>query len=499
MALSKDEAQRRLIGLHRFGLGARPGSAPTGDARELISQELRDPAAALVTEPGLMTTQAALQASFAEQRDVQRMRSQSRDEAREMRVARGRQRTMPDGDGQPSMGAPGMMAEGQAGSMAAAANRPQQEQPNVERDVYRAEAMARIKKAHEFPVGYVERLVLFWSNHFCVSAQKGQLVRATAGAMERECIRPHVLGHFSDMLLAVEKHPAMQVYLDNRQSVGPNSRAGQNRRLGLNENLAREILELHTLGVNGGYSQADVTSLARILTGWGFVGGQAEPERQGRFEFTPNRHEPGEHVVIGRGFPDTGAAQGEHALQFLARHPATAKHVATKLVRHFVSDTNPPAALIAKLAKVFSESDGDLAKVSRTLVEDEYAWNAPLTRMRNPYEWLAAITRIGGPPQNFGQVIGPLNQMAMPVFTVPGPNGYPETNAHWMSPEAMRNRLDLSAIIARRLSGRFNPSELAVGLFDTALSAETAQAIRRAESREQGMAILLMSPEFLMR
>ena len=191
------------------------------------------------------------------------------------------------------------------------------------------------------------RLVMFWSNHFCVSANKGP-VRGMAGAYEREAIRPHVLGRFVDMLLAVERHPAMLVYLDNHVSIGPNSRAGLNRGLGLNENLAREILELHTLGVGGGYTQEDVTNLARILTGW-TVANLANPVGEpGRFFFAPARHEPGAWTVLGKRYGEAGMAAGEAVLRDLARHPATARHIARKLARHFVS-AEPPAALVARL------------------------------------------------------------------------------------------------------------------------------------------------------
>jgi uncharacterized protein (DUF1800 family) len=301
------------------------------------------------------------------------------------------------------------------------------------------------------------------------------------------------------MLLAVEKHPAMLVYLDNRQSIGPNSRAGRNRKLGLNENLAREILELHTLGVDGGYTQADVAALARIITGWTLAGPAEQLGPVGAFVFAANRHEPGDQTLLGKVYPDTGVEQGEKALRDLARHPSTSVHIARKLVRHFVSDEKPPAALIDRLAKVFRETDGDLAEVSRALVGHDDAWKGDLAKVRNPYEWLAAIVRFAGAPREFGQVLQPLNLMGMPLWTVPGPNGFPDAAAHWASPESLRTRLDIAAAIARRIGDRFNPSDLAAGLFDSALSTETAQAVRRAESKHQGLAILMMSPEFQRR
>jgi uncharacterized protein (DUF1800 family) len=391
------------------------------------------------------------------------------------------------------------MTNGVSDGMMAAPQPGQAQQPQVEQIIYRNEAMARIRKATEPDIGFGERLVLFWSNHFCVSVGKGQIARATAGALEREAIRANVFGKFSDMLLAVEKHPAMLFYLDNRQSVGPNSRAGKYRKVGLNENLAREILELHTLGVDGGYTQADVTSLARIITGWTFVGPQERLGPAGSFVFTANRHEPGDQLLLGKTYPDAGVEQGEKALRDIARHPSTAQHIARKLVRHFVSDDAPPQQLVDRLARVFRDTDGDLAEVSKALVSHDDAWKGELRKLRTPYEYLAAIARFAGPPRDFGQILGPLNALAQPLWAVPGPNGYPDTAEHWGSPESMRARLDMSVVIARRLGDRFNPSELADRLFDAAVSQETAQAIRRAESKHQGIAILLMSPEFQRR
>lgn len=485
MALSPDEARRAHMALQRFGLGAKPGglsAALAKDPRGALRQETFDATKLFIDDPLLLTTQQALQKHFEEAAVERTRRETSRDEQREMRVARSRLSSE---------------ATSGEGMMAPAAEAPQQ--PQIEQVIYRNEALARIRKAAEPTIGFAERLVLFWSNHFCVSVSKGQIARATAGALEREAIRAHVFGKFSDMLLAVEKHPAMLFYLDNRQSVGPGSRAGRNRKVGLNENLAREILELHTLGVDGGYTQADVTALARIITGWTFVGPQERLGPAGSFVFTANRHEPGDQTLLGRTYVDSGVEQGEKALRDIARHPATATHVARKLVRHFVSDTAPPPALVERLATVFRDTDGDLAEVSKALVSHDDAWKGELLNMRTPYEYLAAVVRFAGAPKEFGQVLGPLTTLAQPLWAVPGPNGFPDTTAHWASPESMRARLDMSAVIARRLGDRFNPSELADQLFDKALSSDTAQAIRRAESKHQGMAILLMSPEFQRR
>ena len=237
---------------------------------------------------------------------------------------------------------------------------------NVIQKTYRAEALARLQRAMIADCGFTERLVTFWSNHFCISASKGELARIWAGSFEREAIRPHVLGRFGDMLKAVEQHPAMLFFLDNQQSLGPDSRAGQNRKRGLNENLAREIMELHTLGVGGGYTQDDVTSLARIITGWTFAGRQGQLGTPGTFVFNANAHQPGAQPLLGKTYADAGVAQGEAALADIARHPSTAKFIATKFARHFVAD-EPPPALVTRLQEVFRKSDGDLRALATTL------------------------------------------------------------------------------------------------------------------------------------
>ena len=240
--------------------------------------------------------------------------------------------------------------------------------PPLPQQLFQDEAKARFDAALGADLGFVERLVWFWSNHFCISADK---IVEMPGPFEREAIRPHVLGRFSDLLLAVESHPGMLFYLDNIQSMGANSIAGINRDKGLNENLAREILELHTLGVRSGYTQADVTSFANVITGWTWIPPE-QPVHGGEFAFVPRLHEPGAKTVLGKVYPDTGAAQGRAVLADLARHPATAQHIAQKLARHFVAD-EPPPSLVAKLAKTFSDSDGSLKAVAKTLVTaDEF-------------------------------------------------------------------------------------------------------------------------------
>jgi uncharacterized protein (DUF1800 family) len=382
------------------------------------------------------------------------------------------------------------------------APKPQQQPPqplNVIQKTFRAEALARLQRAVMSDCGFTERLVVFWSNHFCISANKGGLARMWAGSFEREAIRPHVLGRFADMLKAVEQHPAMLFFLDNQQSLGPDSRAGVNRQRGLNENLAREIMELHTLGVGGGYTQDDVTSLARVITGWTFVGRQGVLGPPGSFVFNANAHQPGAQRVLGKIYEAGGVAQGEAVLADIARHPSTAKFIATKFVRHFVAD-DPPPALVAKLQDVFTRTDGDLKSLATALVDSDDAWRAPITKVRSPYEYLVATGRLlARVPEDPGTYLNGLNVLGQPLWSPAGPNGFPDTNAAWAAPEGLKLRLDLAAQAASRAGNNIDPRDLLELAFADAASLETRQTIARAESRQQALALLLMSPEFQRR
>jgi uncharacterized protein (DUF1800 family) len=339
---------------------------------------------------------------------------------------------------------------------------------------------------------------MFWSNHFCVSAAKNQ-VRAMAGAYEREAIRPHITGRFVDMLLAVEQHPAMLLYLDNHLSFGPNSPAGRNRNKGLNENLAREILELHTLGVDGGYKQADVTNLARLITGWS-IAGLGDRGETGKFVYGVNRREPGAFAVLGKTYNDPTVEAGRAVLRDLATHPSTARHIARKFAAHFVSDP-PPPALVAKLETSFKATGGDLGALARTLVTADEAWAAPATKVLPPNDWLIAMIRGIPMPQRprSAEIVRLSNQLGQPLWSVPSPKGWPEANEAWAAPAPMRERLRISEILARQTDRLADPRQLAEALFGPSLRPETREAIARAEAREQGIQLLVMSPEFQRR
>ena len=258
-------------------------------------------------------------------------------------------------------------------------------------------------------------------------------------------------------------------------------------------------MELHTLGVGGGYSQQDVTSLARIITGWTFAGRQGQLGTPGNFAFNANAHQPGSQRLLGKIYEDNGVAQGEAALADIARHPSTAKFIATKFGRHFVAD-DPPPALVAQLQYGFSKSDGDLKKLAMVLVDSDEAWQAPLTKMRSPYEFLVATGRlVGRIPEDPTRYLGGLNLLGQPLWSPAGPNGFPDTNAAWAAPEGMKLRLDISAQIASRLADGVDPRELLELATGDAVSVETRRTVERAESRQQALTLLLMSPEFQRR
>jgi uncharacterized protein (DUF1800 family) len=473
-----------LTALNRFGFGARGDgdlAAASADPRGFLEAELRQPGIALLDGPGLGQTPKLLQALFAEQEQ----RRQEREKTGRTNVALAMQ--MVQGAEPPPPPAPEMAQPAQKPD----ARRP----PSVEQQAYRSEALARFQRAASSRAGFVERLVCFWSNHFCVSVAKGGFVRAAAGAYEREAIRPHALGRFADMLAAVEQHPAMIFYLDNQQSIGPSSRAGQNRKRGLNENLAREIMELHTLGVDGGYTQADVTALAHIITGWTFVGRQGRAGEPGSPIFFADYHEPGAQTVLGKNYVQPDRAQGLAALEDFARHPATARHIATKFARHFVAD-DPPPALVDRLARNFRATDGDLKALATTLIESPESWAAPAAKLRSPYEFAVAIARLTGRvPTDPGPLLGGLNSLGQPLWSPPGPNGFADTAAALVSPEGMKARLDLSWQVASRIQDVADPVALLDKIAGPAATQDTRQALSRAESRQQALAMLLMSPE----
>lgn len=431
----------------RFGLGPAPQEAPSprADLRGwLLAQAGRTPAPP--QGQGLPSTEEAVGLFFARQREI-------RAAAREGREAR-------------FLG-PAALAD--------------------------AEMLQRLDLARSTDAPLHERLALHWCNHFTVT--RANFAGFFAGAMEREAIRPHMLGRFEALLAACTTHPAMLFYLDNRSSIGPNSPEGRRRRRGLNENLARELLELHTLGAEGGYSQEDVQEVARILTGWTVL---ADGSSGGRAGFHPDWHEPGARTVLGRRYPEGGAEQLTALLADLARHPATARHVTRRMARHFVGDRAPPA-LAEAMAETFRRSEGDLAAVTRTLLTHPASWTTPPARLRPPIEQVFSMGRIlGGLPARPG-LRRSLIAMGQPWLGAPSPAGWPEEDDAWAAPDAVKTRLDWALQLAAQIDPHHDARRLAEHCFAEALSAETRRALQRAASGGQAMTLLVMSPEFQRR
>jgi uncharacterized protein (DUF1800 family) len=478
--MAADPKAEAALALHRFGLGPRAGSIAdiASDPRGALLAELDRAGAGRIGNGDLLTSGTAARVAFAYQQ-AQRAARQAERAAQQANA--------------PSSGGSSPEMKDQSATPPAPMRNPG---PGVPQQIYLSEAKARINAALDAEIGFVERLVWFWSNHFCVSADKGN-VRPICGAYEREVIRANVLGRFSDMLLAVESHPAMLIYLDNARSIGPDSIAGLRQKRGLNENLAREILELHTLGVRTVYTQEDVTRFAHVITGWTFVPFRQDPVRGGEFEFNPRMHQPGAQTVIGRSYPDAGLQQGRAVLAALARHPATASHVAAKLARHFVAD-EPPPALVERLAKRFLATQGDLKEVAKAMVAAPEAWEAPRARLKRPGEWVVGMLRaVGVTPPDIGPVMQAHNLLGEPLWRPPAPNGFADESAPWL--DGLTQRLDIANQFARRLGAEADPRDVFEQALAPLASTETRQAILRAESRPQALALLFMASEFQRR
>lgn len=473
------------IAMNRFGLGARPtGTAPVNPADWLKSQiRSYEPAfPAMASQP----SRAEIAAGFREyQIDRKDVRAARKDAAAAM----------------------------------AADDMPQIDPAKIEKVVntlrlqYVAAADARLDAAISSDTDFAERLVHFWSNHFAVSIDKLPVL-ALAGDYEFTAIRPHIMGTFADLLYAAVTHPAMLLYLDQAQSIGPNSplatrvSATRNKALGLNENLAREILELHTLGVRTVYDQKDVTEFARALTGY-TVGGMAKGPIQrfmaqngkdGDSQFFAPIHEPGDRVVIGRRYSQQGGAQARAILSDIATHPATAKHIATKLAQHFVADV-PPPALVARLEKSFLESGGDLPHLYRTLIDSPEMWLPAQAKFKSPWDWVISSLRALNVRElpNSRQGVNMLAQLGQPIWKPGSPAGFSDTTENWAGGAALMRRVEIASRLAERSANRVDARILAPRILSGQLGVMTTESIARAESPSQGLALLLLSPEFLRR
>jgi len=485
--------------VNRFGLGAKPGElARVHDPRAWLNAQVArgaDDGEAFAGLPGSL--------------DYLREEAQLLATRREFKQGNPGRRALMFGTMPP--------ATGNGRANAAELKRALKPYREEERKDLLAEAAARYQLATTTDSPFVERLVHFWSNHFAVSIDK-RPARLLAAPMEREAIRPHVTGRFADMLLAVETHPAMLLYLDNVRSVGPTSRLGQRvaTRLarrgdmdkgkagGLNENLGREVMELHTVGVDAGYTQADVTEFSRALTGWSialprdFANGR---QPQSAFVFRENAHEPGLRRVMGRTFAAGGFEQGKEILELLARQPATAKHLSLKLARHFVSD-GPPRSLVDRMAKSYLELDTDLAAVYRTLIASPEAWEADARKFKTPQDFVISSLRaaqidLNGRPQ---AVLALLKNLGEPVFDPRSPAGFSDDSANWIDADGLWKRVQAAEALSSRVAQADpQPLAFAMEILGPRLDQDTAQAIRRAESMRQAHATLFACPAFQWR
>ena len=355
-----------------------------------------------------------------------------------------------------------------------------------------AEAQALIRNAVTTQTPFRERLVLFWANHLTVSTREGA-VRALVGDFVRSAIRPHVGGRFEDMLVASTHHPAMLFYLNQNASVGPGSRIGLRQGRGLNENLAREVMELHSLSPAAGYSQEDVTEFARLLTGL-TVERLREPLGS---RFQPDAHEPGPRTILGQRFEE-GPGQVDTALRWLANHEATHRHLAVKLARHFVAD-DPGPGTVEYLFGVLRDTRGDLGAVAEALVDLPEAWQAPLSKLRSPQDFMIASYRLLNGGADAAQVVaGGMRSLGQDIWSAPAPIGWPDTAEGWVSAEGMIQRMEVAYNVAGRHS-RLDPNNLLDAALGPLARPETVQAVRRAGSTRDGLTLLLASPEFQRR
>ena len=511
--MATDPKMEAASALHRYGFGPKAGSiaAIASDPRGALLAELERAGGGRIAGSDLLSSASAAREAFNFQQQRRAARLAQRSDANANPSVRtlpqnpARQSPTENGmepkDGAMEQRPPQVVRPNGSGTVtnntaATAQPVPRNQGPGVPQQIYLEEAKAHVDAALNAEIGFVERLVWFWSNHFCVSADKGP-VRALCGAYEREAIRPHVLGRFADMLMAVESHPAMLLYLDNARSIGPNSIAGINRGRGLNENLAREILELHTLGVRTVYTQDDVTRFANVITGWTIIPPRMDPTRGGEFTFNPRMHEPGPQKVVNRTYMDNGFDQGRAVLADLARHPATARHISEKFARHFIAD-QPPPALVERLTKRFLDTDGNLKEMAKELVTSAEAWTSPRTKIKRPGEWIiSALRATGATPPDVRPVIQAQNLLGEPLWRPSAPKGFADENAAWI--DGLAQRLDIANQMARRVAALAEPSEIAETTLGPLASAETRQAIARADSRPQALALLLMAPEFQRR
>lgn len=451
MALSKSAAREALVVFQRFGLGLKQGTAMDvkSKAKAALKAELNATGIAAIPNSGLPGYEMAC-------------------------------------------------SEGESGFSRAHA-------------IYELEFDARLNKQLSVTVGFVERLVAFWMNHFNLSINKNAMIRATIGQLERQVVRRHVLGKFENMLLGVMQHPAMVSFLDNEESIGPKSVKGKEWGRGLNENLARETMELYTVGSGGGYTEADVTQFARVLTGWSFVRGweadngwnDGTPFNRGQFIFRSEWHDPGTITVMKKSYPNLGKAQGIAVLKSLARRRATAENIAFKLIRHFITDT-PTEAMMKPLVDAFLTTRGDLKAVYLALIDLPEAFSAPLTKVRTPYETTVAVYRATGrrhAKDKSWPFWGGLDALRHRPNECASPQGYSDATATWLAPDSMMVRQDVANSLVRNYCADWTGSvvKLADELYGPMLGGYTRLVLSIPDQPIDALPVLFCSPEFLRR
>lgn len=489
------------IAVTRFGMGARPGdiAAATPDPRGYLLAQLSR------TDPPFSDTLLSTPQAAKAQQDYRRARAEQRRTggARAEGAETGAE-TMDT----PSMDGPSMagMAENDMSAgqtRQPAQNNTDQARRQMLRATLQAEIHARTHFAATTPDGFRERLVRFWSNHFTVSARRAN-VAPLVGAYEREVIRNGLNGRFADLLTGVVRHPAMLAYLDQAGAIGPDSPVGLRRDRGLNENLAREILELHTLGVDGGYTQTDVEEFAKALTGWTVTTGRGRGPRSanpaGQFVFVDAIHQPGTRTVLGRRYRQDGAEQAQAILNDVARHPATARHIATKLASHFIADT-PPQSAIDALERVYLDNDGHLPSLHTALVMLDEPWSPQPAKFKTPEEFLISTLRATNAPEDLlqrNQLRRAFRALGQTPLRAPGPDGWPDNASAWAGPDAVLKRLEWANAVARR-AAQTSPITFVDQTLGALADDHTRQTIARAGSPAQGLTLAMMSPQFQRR
>lgn len=445
-------SQKAAIALIRFGIGARPGDIKrvSKDPHDWLVQQVT-PQAALRPKGTLLDSMAAIEAIAA----TRALRRNKTPNAKAKSAA--------------------MLTQGRVG--------------------LRAEIQEKISHSVQTRTPFAERWVDFWANHFTVAATRPETL-SLAGPFEREAIRPHVFGSFAALLEAATLHPGMLGFLDNHRSIGPSTRIAKRRKMGLNENLAREVLELHTLGVNGGYLQRDVESFAKALTGWVPGFSPAVRGRKSPAVFVERIHEPGRQSVLGRRFKDTGPNQARAILAFLAQQRATAGHIAFKLARHFIAD-DPPQSAVDALTRSFETSNGHLSVVARALIDLDAVWQPDLQKIKTPHELMVSAARMLGHRAVYGNARKTLSGFAQVPFGAPSPAGWADEGRAWLSPDALKKRVEWANLVSKRALP--SARTFVDGALGPLVDKELYKAISRAESPAQAMTLSLMSPAFQRR